>query len=125
MAVSSQDFLPYCELPSWKYVCCHWVICAALLSPSLESLTGFSNSWVFTVSWLIPLMSHFPLFEDSPNMTKKQSGYHVVTFVPNRSRQVGTVHFLKLQGENDELKEISTVTNSCSFSFFKLIFISV
>ena len=106
MAVSSQDFLPYCELPSWIYVCCHGVICVALLSPFLERLTGFSNSWIFTVSWLIPLMSRFSLLEDSPNMTIKRFGYLVVTFVPNKSTQVETVHSLKMQGENDELKAI-------------------
>lgn len=70
------------------------------------------------MSWLIPLMSHFSLFEDSLNMTIKQFGYLVVTFVPNKSTQVGTVHSLKLQGENDELKEILALLSILTHSLF-------
>lgn len=70
------------------------------------------------MSWLIPLMSHFSLFEDPLNMTIKQFGYLVVTFVPNKSTPVGTVHSLKLQGANDELKEILALLSILTHSLF-------
>lgn len=70
------------------------------------------------MSWLIPLMSHFSLFEDFPNMTIRQRGYLVVTFVPNKLTPVGTVHSLKLQGENDELKEILALLSILTHSLF-------
>ena len=55
-------------------------------------------------------------------MTIRQRGYLVVTFVPNKLTPVGTVHSLKLQGENDELKEIlallSILTHSLFYNFY-------
>ena len=51
-------------------------------------------------------------------MTIRQRGYLVVTFVPNKLTPVGTVHSLKLQGENDELKEILTLLSILTHSLF-------
>ena len=70
------------------------------------------------MSWLIPLMSRFSLLEDSPNTTIKRFGFLIVTFVPNKSTQVGTVHSLKLQGENEELKEILVLLSILTHSLF-------
>lgn len=85
------------------YVCCPFNI----ESPFHEHLTGSSNSWVFTVCWPLPLMSHLPSSTILGfSKIEKQFGHLVVIFIPSQSPHVEKVHSLKWEGESDKLKEI-------------------